>query len=49
MYVQRYWSILDQLSINALGGSTPDSMGDEDKKAIRAYLFLCEDEMEMRG
>jgi hypothetical protein len=49
MYVQRYWSILDQLSLGALGMSASDSVSADDKKAIRAYLFLCEDELEMRG
>jgi hypothetical protein len=49
MYVQRYWSILDQLSLYALDLSTPDSVSADDKKAIRSYLFLCEDELEMRG
>jgi hypothetical protein len=49
MYVQRYWSILDQLSLKALDRSAPDSISADDKKAIRAYLFLCEDELEMRG
>jgi hypothetical protein len=49
LYVQRYWSILDQLSLNALDSSSPDSIGDGDRKGIRTYLFLCEDELEMRG
>jgi hypothetical protein len=49
MYVQRYWSILDQLSLDALDMSAPDSVSADDRKAIRAYLFLCEDELEMRG
>lgn len=47
--MQRYWSILDQLSVNALSGSSLDSIGDHDRKAVRGYLFLCEDELEMRG
>lgn len=49
MYVQRYWSILDQLSLEALNNSSVDSIDDANSKAIRAYLFLCEDELEMRG
>jgi hypothetical protein len=49
MYVQRYWSILDQLSLGALDMSAPGSVNADDRKAIRAYLFLCEDELEMRG
>jgi hypothetical protein len=49
MYVQRYWSILDQLSLSALDMSAADSISADDRKAVRAYLFLCEDELEMRG
>jgi hypothetical protein len=49
MYVQRYWTILDQLSLNALAGSARDPVNEADLKAVRAYLFLCEDELEMRG
>ena len=49
MYVQRYWSILDQLSLDALAGSTKEPPSEADLKAIRAYLFLCEDELEIRG
>lgn len=49
MYVQRYWAILDQLSLNALAGSPGAPPSDTDSKAVRAYLFLCEDEFEMRG
>jgi len=49
MYVQRYWSILDQLSLDALSGSAGEDPNEADVKAIRAYLFLCEDELEMRG
>src|SRR5580658_3991181 len=49
MYVQRYWSVLDQLSLDALAGSTKEPPSEADLKAIRAYLFLCEDELEMRG
>ena len=48
MYVQRYWSIIDKLSLDARSGSASGQICDGDKKAIRAYLFLCEDELEMR-
>src|SRR5262249_52560811 len=47
-YVERYWQILDQLSLVALSGSCPDVVTDGDNKAIRSYLILCEDEIEMR-
>ena len=49
MYVQRYWSILDQLSLGTLAGSAGNPPSDADLKAVRAYLLLCEDELEMRG
>lgn len=49
MYVQRYWSILDQLSLDALSGLSKSSPCEGDAKAIRAYMFLCEDELEMRA
>ena len=49
MYVQRYWSILDRLSLDALAGLSKGSPCEGDLKAIRAYMFLCEDELEMRG
>ena len=48
LYVLRYWSILDQLSLEALEGSAKPA-SDGDLKAIRAYLLLCEDELEMRS
>jgi hypothetical protein len=48
MYIQRYWKILDQLSLDALKGSDPPRIDAADEKVIRSYLFLCEDELEMR-
>ena len=48
MYVERYWMILDKLSIDALSGSCPDKIAEDDNKAIRSYILLCEDELEMR-
>jgi hypothetical protein len=47
-YVERYWKILDLLSLNALRGSCPDVIIDDDNRAIRSYILLCEDELEMR-
>lgn len=49
MYVERYWKILDQLSLDALRASGPAEVGPEDEKAIRNYIFLCEDELQLRG
>ena len=47
-YVERYWKILDKLSIEALSGYCPDKITEDDNKAIRGYILLCEDELEMR-
>jgi hypothetical protein len=46
-YVERYWSILDSLSLAALSIAklSPDR---DDELAIRKYIFLCEDELQMR-
>jgi len=48
-YVERYWQILDRLSLEALSGSCPDIIAECDNSAIRSYFFLCEDELEMRA
>ena len=48
MYVNRYWSLLDRLSLDALSGADPKAISPSDQKVIRSYLFLCEDELEMR-
>jgi len=50
MYVQRYWTIIDRFSLEAASKDRPDAKPDEsDQKAIRAYIRLCEDELEMRA
>ncbi|HUZ56106.1 MAG TPA: hypothetical protein VMU94_26725 [Streptosporangiaceae bacterium] len=49
MYVQRYWSIIDRLSLEVLTGQDNYTLTDDDEKAIRAYFFLCEDELELRA
>jgi hypothetical protein len=48
-YVDRYWKILDRLSLEALKGSLPDTISDTDNQGIRSYILLCEDELDMRG
>lgn len=48
MYVQRYWKLLDQLSLEAVKASPAADAGREDEKAIRNYILLCEDELQMR-
>jgi hypothetical protein len=47
-YVERYWEILDQLSLSAIKGSSSGEVSESDEKAIRRYISLCEDELEMR-
>lgn len=39
---------LDKLSLDALSGSSPENIINDDNKTIRGYIFLCEDELEMR-
>jgi hypothetical protein len=46
-YVERYWSILDSLSLAALSVSD-QSPNHTDEVTIRRYIFLCEDELQMR-
>lgn len=53
-YIQRYWKIHEQLSLDVLRASGKDSglevkVGPEDEKAIRSYIILCEDELEQRA
>jgi hypothetical protein len=48
LYIQRYWKILDELSLDALRGSPLSKVSDRDEKAIRSYIVLCEDELELR-
>lgn len=47
-YTDRYWEIIDRLSLSALRVSAA-ALTDEDEKAIRSYLYLSEDELQMRG
>jgi hypothetical protein len=46
-YIERYWDILGKLSLPALSISD-QSPGSDDERAIRSYIFLCEDELQMR-
>jgi hypothetical protein len=48
-YVERYWDIIDHLSLDALKGLRPDPLPEADNKTIRCYILLCEDQLEMRG
>jgi hypothetical protein len=47
-YVERYWKLLDQLSLKVIKGSRSENLTVHDEKAIRSYIMLCEDELEMR-
>jgi hypothetical protein len=47
-YVERYWKILDELSLEVVRVPASDKVGRSDEKAIRTYIALCEDELEMR-
>lgn len=46
-YIDRYWAIIDRLSPAALRASS-GTPTDQDEKAIWSYLYLCEDEIDMR-
>jgi len=48
-YVERYWKLLDELSLDALRTADPAEISPGDEKAIRSYFYLCEDELEMRA
>jgi hypothetical protein len=50
MYVQRFWAILDRFSLAAISRLAPaGQICETDEKAIRAYIRLCEDELEVRA
>lgn len=46
-YVKRYWDLMDRLSLGALRDQRASN--DEDRKALYAYLLLCEDELDLRA
>jgi len=54
-YIQRYWSLMDELSLSALksmlslaNGAPTADFEDDDLRAAYSYLVLCEDEAELR-
>ncbi|MFD9584871.1 hypothetical protein ACFWBM_09350 [Streptomyces sp. NPDC059980] len=48
-YVERYWQILDRLPAEALVGQERIApLSREECQAVRLYLRLCEDELELR-
>jgi hypothetical protein len=49
MYVERYWHIIDRCSLAAMSTKSSDTdLSEEDQKAIRAYIRLCEEELMVR-
>lgn len=47
-YVEQYWKILDDLSLEVIKASFSGQLLESDEKAIRCYISLSEDELEMR-
>jgi hypothetical protein len=48
IYVQRYWTLIDKLSLEALRGRAQPQIRVIDQQIVRSYLRLCEDELELR-
>jgi hypothetical protein len=50
LYVRRYWTIMDELSLDVMRGTPQNgaALSERDEKAIRSYLRLCEDQLELR-
>ena len=49
IYVQRYWALMDGLTVDALAGRQTTSPQPQDEKVALAYIGLCEDQLELRG
>jgi len=51
MFVQRFWSINDRLSLDVINHRRPadGAVTDEDCRLVLAYLALCEDELDLRA
>lgn len=51
LFVQRYWKIMDTLSLAAIEGVKPDGghVPTNDRKAVIAFLRLSEDELDLRA
>lgn len=47
-YIARYWQILDRFPAQALVAEASTACTGEELKAVRLYLRLCEDELELR-
>jgi hypothetical protein len=51
LFVQRYWGIMDRLTIEAIECKPPKDRKvlPEDRRAVVSYLRLCEDELDLRA
>lgn len=49
LYVQRFWSVMDDFSAAALTGRPPaaERLSPEDRRTCIRYLMLCEDELDV--
>ena len=48
IYVQRYWTLMDGLTVDALAGRRTSCLQPQDEKVALAYIRLCEDQLELR-
>lgn len=48
-YVERYWKLMDGLSLPALRGQADGPITECDDRVALAYLHLCEDQLEVRS
>lgn len=49
LYVQRYWKLLDEMSLSLYEGKSVTPSTPADRRVILGYLRLCEDELDLRG
>ena len=51
LFVQRYWKIMDELSLEAIECTEPDGgvVSSSDRKAVIAFLTLSQDELDLRA
>ena len=48
IFVERYWSLMDRLSLAAIKGCAQSSVDPDDEKVALQYFRLSEDELELR-
>jgi hypothetical protein len=50
LYVERYWSLMDELSLAALRGRGKfEDLSEKDRNILEMYVRLCEDQLEMQA